>query len=126
APGGNGFRRGLLVPDYKKQIAVGHARHIMMEELLIIEKLEVPQEMAVPSELLDPARRTWAAAEGTVCAAEIGRPEQVAVLQEVRAVNRIDLRLPGVDDPSLVVDQVRFLRVHRAEERVTREGSRLV
>src|SRR4051812_26089879 len=98
----------------------------MMEELLVIEKLEVPDELAVPGVFLDPARRTGSATEGTICTAEVSRPEEMAVLQEVRAVNRIRVRLPGVDDSSLVVDQVRLLRIHGAEERVTREGARLM
>ena len=98
----------------------------MMKKLLVIEGLVVPDELAVPGILLDPAHSAGAAAEGTVSAAEVGRPEQMTVFQEVRAVKRIGVRLPGVDDSSLVVDEVRFLRVHGAEERVSREGARLV
>src|SRR5947209_7758011 len=77
APCGDGFRRGLLVPDHEEEIAVGHLRHVMMEELLIIKKLEVPDELAVPGVFLNPAQSARAAAEGTVCAAEIGGPEQM-------------------------------------------------
>src|ERR1041385_3908183 len=98
----------------------------MMKKLLVIEKLEVPDELAVPGIFLDPAHSAGTATKRLISAAEIGRPEQMAVFQEVRAVQRIGVRLPGVDDSSLVVDEVRFFRVHRAEERVAWKGTRLI
>ena len=82
-------------------LPLGSFVDVVVGELLVAQELEVPDELAVPVEFLDPAEGAWSAAERFLRPAEIGGPEQVPVLEEVRAVGRIAIGLPHMNDFAL-------------------------
>ena len=101
---GPGDRVRVSVAADGPPISLRSVSGVVLDLPLVVE-LEVPDELAFPGELLNPAAGPGSG-EDSLAIAQLGGPQQVTIVQQVRFLARRILALPHPHDLSLNVDQV--------------------
>ena len=109
----------LLLGHHHEDVAVGQPRNVVMQDVILGVGKHSPTGPFRPSSAPGPGhqRREFATHPG-----QAFRPEQMASFKKIRGQGGGASALPGMDNASVHVDEVGFVRPYWGDQRITLES----
>ena len=116
---------GLGLPGNSQDVAVGHHRDVVVQQVFFAGEPVVPDQIALPCEFLNPTSLPAAGEHGDLQLAAAA--EQVSVVEQIDERRRYQLAFPRTHDRAADgLDEVGHVRQERREVDVAGAGGRCV